>query len=604
MQRANYSGKKKSTKSKRAACAYVKPLDAAALAEKANASNCAPTWSDLGVAYQQAGDYVKAKEAFHTALGLDADRGATYYNLGNLELEYGFTESAIAQYEIAARKSPTNDNIFLNKGNALRKAGRLAEAETAYKQAIEFNPKNIIATVNLGNLFLDTLRLNDAITLYKSALEIDPLSLPALIGLGNGYCQLRFYKEAETTLKRALKIDPTSAEAHCNLSHLYLAINTPNLALKHARSAIKKRPNFAEALSNLGVAQKDMGDLSGAIESLQQAVKSKEHYTPALANLAIVLKANGQLTEALAAYREAMASAPNDPVPAYNASLILLQLGEFEYGWQLYENRWNAPNFDSAPISTTRPRWQGENTQRRLLIWPEQGIGDIVMFSSLFIQLQNRAPNTIVVIDHRLISLFSRSFPSLKFVPNHVGVSENEFDLHTPIGSLPLMFELGRQTFHNLPYAYLKPDSHKVSYFREKLKRTGKKLCGVSWKSNNKKLGKQRSMELSHLLKLAMSDDVIFINLQYGDTADDLSQIDRASWPFIDLEEIDKTNDIDGLCALIASCDYVVSIDNSTVHFAGALGIPTTVLLPGDRDWRWTEFTNRSLWYPATTYSN
>lgn len=44
--------------------------------------------------------------------------------------------------------------------------------------------------------------------------------------------------------------------------------------------------------------------------------------------------------------------------------------------------------------------------------------------------------------------------------------------------------------------------------------------------------------------------------------------------------------------------DLVISIDNSTVHFAGALGINTFVMLPFNQDWRWAEDRSDSYWYP------
>ena len=604
MPKSTSNRQKKQTTHQSVTDTEVKQLDLAALRRIAHPSNSATTWSDLGVAYIQAGHYQKAKDAFTKAITLDTNRGATYFNLGNLELENGFIENAIAQYELAAAKSPKSDNIYLNMGNALRKMCRLQDAENAYKKTMLLNPKNLIAPVNLGNLLLEMSKLDEAVDCYVKVLDIDPSCLPALIGLGNAYCQLKLYKDAETSLKRAIEIDNDSSEAHCNFSHLYLAINKPEKAYEHAQKAINLRPDFAAALSNRGLAQKDMGDLDGAIESMTTAVRATENFTPALANLAILLKAKGRLTEALTIYRQAMASAPNDPVPAYNASLILLQLGEFEYGWSLYENRWRSPSFDSTAIRTTRPTWTGESTNDRVLIWPEQGIGDIVMFASLFAQLEKLAPNAKIVVDTRLTTIFRRSFPTMEILSMDNGIDENSFDSHLPIGSLPKLFCPTQQSFQNISHSYLKPDFQKLKHFREKLAADGKKLCGVSWKSRNKKLGKGRSLELQSLLNLAMTSDVIFINLQYGDTEDEIDQIKKDDWPFIDMKEVDKTNDIDSLCALIAACDYVISIDNSTVHFAGALGVPTTVLLPGDRDWRWTEFTNRSLWYPTTTYTN
>jgi ADP-heptose:LPS heptosyltransferase len=65
----------------------------------------------------------------------------------------------------------------------------------------------------------------------------------------------------------------------------------------------------------------------------------------------------------------------------------------------------------------------------------------------------------------------------------------------------------------------------------------------------------------------------------------------------LDLEEIDNFSDIDGLAALISICNDVVSIDNSTVHLSGALGVNTKVLLPLSPDERWGLDDSDSYWY-------
>jgi ADP-heptose:LPS heptosyltransferase len=45
--------------------------------------------------------------------------------------------------------------------------------------------------------------------------------------------------------------------------------------------------------------------------------------------------------------------------------------------------------------------------------------------------------------------------------------------------------------------------------------------------------------------------------------------------------------------------DLVITIDNSTAHLAGALGVPVWVLLPFAADWRWLKTRADSPWYPT-----
>jgi hypothetical protein len=51
---------------------------------------------------------------------------------------------------------------------------------------------------------------------------------------------------------------------------------------------------------------------------------------------------------------------------------------------------------------------------------------------------------------------------------------------------------------------------------------------------------------------------------------------------------------------LIDACDLVISISNTTVHLAGALGKNTWLLLQKIPDWRWGIDVDECLWYPNT----
>ena len=65
---------------------------------------------------------------------------------------------------------------------------------------------------------------------------------------------------------------------------------------------------------------------------------------------------------------------------------------------------------------------------------------------------------------------------------------------------------------------------------------------------------------------------------------------------------VDNFNDLDGHAALIQSCDFVVTISNTSAHISGAIGKETYLMRPSGKGllWYWSNQLNgKSLWYPS-----
>jgi ADP-heptose:LPS heptosyltransferase len=92
-----------------------------------------------------------------------------------------------------------------------------------------------------------------------------------------------------------------------------------------------------------------------------------------------------------------------------------------------------------------------------------------------------------------------------------------------------------------------------------------------------------------------------FVDLQYGDTHEERAAVERELEVGVErLADIDNTNDLDGLAALMGACDAIVTVSNTTAHLAGALGRPTWVMVPYGqaRIWYWFRDKPDSPWYP------
>jgi hypothetical protein len=64
---------------------------------------------------------------------------------------------------------------------------------------------------------------------------------------------------------------------------------------------------------------------------------------------------------------------------------------------------------------------------------------------------------------------------------------------------------------------------------------------------------------------------------------------------------VDPLRDLTRFTAQVAARDCIVSVSNTTVHVAGALGRPTMAMIPANRGRMWYWFLNRddTPWYDS-----
>jgi len=268
-----------------------------------------------------------------------------------------------------------------------------------------------------------------------------------------------------------------------------------------------------------------------------------------------------------------------------------LKSSEWVKGWRGFEHRWKTASYDTNSLRSVRPLWGGSFVER-LYVWAEAGVGDEVMFSSCFNELQSYCDQLIVSCDKRLLSLFERSFnSSIRFVDKDADIDEDLYDAQVPAGTAFGLLRQEDQSFLDNKKPYLTSDSQRCNALREKFNEMNPdaKIVGVSWKSSAFKDAAKRSLDLSELIK-EIPNDSLLVNLQYGDVQEELAHLQNTiGRSILQLDDVDNFKDLDGFSSLIQACDQVISIDNSTVHFAGALGVECHILLPYSHvsDWRW-----------------
>jgi ADP-heptose:LPS heptosyltransferase len=146
--------------------------------------------------------------------------------------------------------------------------------------------------------------------------------------------------------------------------------------------------------------------------------------------------------------------------------------------------------------------------------------------------------------------------------------------------------------------AYLKADPERRDTLKEAYG-SDRLRVGLSWHTTAAGTGWRRRVALSALLPLLRSRAARFVSLQYGDHAAEIAALADHGIELLQDSAIDPLTDLDGFAAQIAALDLVITIDNSTAHMAGALGVPCWVLLHHSPEWRWLLQRNDSVWWPS-----
>lgn len=327
------------------------------------------------------------------------------------------------------------------------------------------------------------------------------------------------------------------------------------------------------------------GDLATA-ERLYRGVLARQDSHDAYGNLGVVLAARGAFAEAEAAYLHAIALRPGPTTHRRNLALLYLRtrrvaqaaavlegvlrddphddraklslgnaylaLGRDD-GWHFYASR--PERLTAAARQLSFPEWLGEPLAgKRLFIMGEQGLGDQI-FAARF--MRGLAAGEVTYAAAPALARLFAQFP---------------FPVIRREGKL----DIARHDYWTQPLSLPRwAPAEPAPYLTATPSRRGD--IGVMWKGNDRPdPGRSLPAEIAQAL-LARPG---VISLQPEDTG---------ATDFLDTAEI------------IAGLDFVISIDTSVAHLAGALGKPGAVLLQHhSSDWRWRTLDgDRSYWYPS-----
>jgi tetratricopeptide (TPR) repeat protein len=550
------------------------------------------------------------------ALGLDRLTGvdARFAAIAKLEALSEEIDAALAR-----RKS----NGFIRRGIKAWHRGDFARAGQHALAATEADPQNSKAFHILAMALERMGHLHKALVTYERAFELDPDDSELLINLGLIAWRLKISDGAMRMFQLYIGTNPDSPLGYNNLGSVLSDLGDYHNAIETLRAAIYRMPRESILWNSLATVLAETGRAEESLIFYREAIDIDPKFARLHHNLGYAYSHLGQLDKALEAYDFALAHA-TDPVERMEAkhsrSICLMGMGQLKEGFREYEIR-NDERFRAyAHHMIKAPMWKGEDLNgKRLLVVGEQGLGDEFMFANILPDLARAVGENgmlEVAVDPRLIPLFQRSFPkanigtyedrtlldkdgnkSLRFLP--FSTDKGEPDCWTPMGSALQFLRHDLKDFRK--EAFLVPDAARKAQYSETLKSFGPgPYVGICWRSMMMTAKRAKYYSALDMWEpLFRLPGVTFVNVQYGDCAEELAQAEaRFGIKIHAVDGLDLKDDIDGGAALSAALDLVIAAPTAAAAVAGAVGTEVWFLTAG-RTWPQLG-TEEFPWYAKT----
>lgn len=493
------------------------------------------------------------------------------FDRGNQALRTGKIDEAIQWLQRAIQEKPNAPQSHFNLGIAYETKGDINKAIEAYKDAILQRLDYPKAHNQLAKLLQQKGEIDQAIIHFEQASRFDPkLSEPAITA-ARLLVEKERYKEAIPHFEKAIQLIPTDIQLAFEYANALNTINETEKALTVYEKLLEKRPHDSGILYNTAYTLKKLGRIDNALHYYQATLQKNPHHVEA----------------------------------HFSLGLAYLAQGDFKKGWPEYEWRWQR-NTQQMKRNFRQPQWDGTPLQgKTILLHAEQGLGDTLQFIRYAKLVKEQYGGTVIVaVQKPLLDIISRCCPYIDQV-TLLSQLPAHFDVHAPLMSLPLILGTHLETVP-VEIPYIIPDPTLVGQWHEKLKNDSNLKIGICWQGNSKystpflrAVVAAKSLAMQKFAPLAAIPGISLYSLQRETGIEQLQHMSEGFNLHIFDQDFDQTNGrFMDTAAVMKQLDLVITIDTSTAHLAGAIGIPVWVMLPEPADWRWMFKRTDSPWYP------
>ena len=249
---------------------------------------------NLGHAYLQSGDSVKALDILNRALKLSPDSVETLYFMAQAYANQGEDLDALDLIAKAHKLAPRNTDVIVLMARLSMRQSYYEDAIPLLQEGLKVDPRRPDLLAELGECYYVSGKVDQALPVFQTLLQVDSSSR-AYAFIGVCYRHLGRFEEAKKYLQQGLKLNPQDVPCLYNLGFIASRQGKYELADRYLNETLRVAPNYAEAVLQLGNLKMHQRKFEDAVPFLRKAVQLNPQAATVYYRLAIAERSLHQM---------------------------------------------------------------------------------------------------------------------------------------------------------------------------------------------------------------------------------------------------------------------------------------------------------------------
>lgn len=359
---------------------------------------------------------------------------------------------------------------------------------------------------------------------------------------------------------------------------------------------ILKISKNANTLFNAGRAAYKANKLRHSEAYLKQAMELNPADSSTILDYSVTICTMGDFEDALNIINSIDKSQLDDlhaKIVDFNKGWHNIRIGNFKKGMQLLHIGREIGMLGNHKKTYTKPEWDGKTYPgKTIYIVGEAGIGDEVINARFSKIIKDRGMKCVMSTVHKNVSMLS-SVETLDDVFDISEANNKQWDYWTPAMDMPYILGIESDQIPHEPY--IRAKQIYIDKWKDKTQTDKKLKVGIRWMGNP-----LYELELARTIPVELFEQLNHLDIQmYSFQKDDGCKDLKIPNGVIDISnELETWDDTMGA---LKNMDLIISSCTAVPHVAGALGVPTWIIIPLLPYYTWADMKKESYWYDSVS---